>query len=1011
MNREMFTKVVQQMQFYVIVFGLKQVNICSVRKKKSLLGHSEMKKTTTYHTALSSLRWVCCMLICMSFGISLQGQSWQKFYGTSNTDEGAVVVQAQDGGFLAVGFQNNGAEVLLLRTDANGNITFQKPINVPGSIANNQGRAILETDDGSILIAGTCSNCAPTGGETDLFILKTDPAGNVLWSSAFGNGLDDEAHSLIETNDGGFIIAGSTITSDNKQVFLAKVDEDGNEVWPEPKVYGRDGDDEAFDIVEKEDGNLLLCGRYDAGLNSNFTLIMEMSSEGDSLSAEYANGTFSVFLNSIKEKFVNGSPAGYVAVGQINSTGNNPELFFVNDGNTYTIGEDMLEEEGFDILQVSDGEFVIAGTRELSPTASRASFWRIDNNGVILTENTFTHCSSFSSTQPDFVFGKAESIIQTLDGGFLMVGTSSNENGIADQDVHLIKTDAQGGILTNEVTGKVTIQATGEPVEGALLQLVGNNNTYYATTDEDGVYSMTVDLDQYNMSLIRSNDYWTAGSPTLAVNILNPCDTTVRDFDVLVAQDCPSLEVDIVASELIPCETNQYVVTYCNKGTIEATDAYVEIRLDDALTYSGASINLTSVSAGLYRFNLDNVDIDQCGRFTLDAFLDCDATVGETHCVEAHIFPDSICTGSDPYEGPSIIVDGVCDNDSIRFEIRNQSDSDMDDGIQFIIIEDIIMLHQEEVELEALDSFEIAFEANGSTYRLMADQVVGHPGLSAPTVAIEGCTDGNPISLGFVTQFHEDDADKFKAIHCQESVDTPLPPGKRGYPKGYSDSLFIAANTDIKYQVHFQNEGIDTAMNLIIRDTISDFLDLTRFEPGASSHPYTWEVYGNGILEFTFENINLPGASTDPVSSRGFIQYRLFQKPDNAVGTEIYNAATSQFDFKAPSQTDSTLHRIGGLNWEDFIVVSTDYVFQPEVEQVHVYPNPFITQATFELASTQQYDEVTFQLFDATGRLLRLRQFSGNTFTFDRGDLSSGLYFYQLNHHGRRLAAGKVMIR
>ena len=192
----------------------------------------------------------------------------------------------------------------------------------------------------------------------------------------------------------------------------------------------------------------------------------------------------------------------------------------------------------------------------------------------------------------------------------------------------------------------------------------------------------------------------------------------------------------------------------------------------------------------------------------------------------------------------NIIVDGYCDSDSIKFTLRNTGAGDMLESKGFIVIEDQIMLMDtpESFQLLAGQSIQRILPASGSTYRLIAEQSEGHPGNSYPTVAVEGCTTTPGIyTTGFVTELQEDENDPFAAVDAQENIENFTDYiFVRGYPKGYlrnSENL-IPANTDIEYHVYFQNVSMDTITRLVVRDTLSPFLDISTVAAGASSHPY-----------------------------------------------------------------------------------------------------------------------------------------------------------------------------
>jgi uncharacterized repeat protein (TIGR01451 family) len=146
-----------------------------------------------------------------------------------------------------------------------------------------------------------------------------------------------------------------------------------------------------------------------------------------------------------------------------------------------------------------------------------------------------------------------------------------------------------------------------------------------------------------------------------------------------------------------------------------------------------------------------------------------------------------------------------------------------------------------------------------------------------------------------------------------EIRDSYDPNDKQLSPIGVTEKKFIK-NTDLlEYLVRFQNTGSDTAYTVVIRDTLSKFLDVSSLIVGASSHSYTWGISGKGnpIITFTFDNIYLPHAKVKEPASNGFVKFKIRQTAGNPIGTKITNKAGIYFDFNSPIITNETLNEIG----------------------------------------------------------------------------------------------------
>ena len=204
--------------------------------------------------------------------------------------------------------------------------------------------------------------------------------------------------------------------------------------------------------------------------------------------------------------------------------------------------------------------------------------------------------------------------------------------------------------------------------------------------------------------------------------------------------------------------------------------------------------------------------------------------------------------------------------------------------------------------------------------------------------------------------------------------------------------------------------GPDTAIRVVIQDTLSRFLDPASVRPGASSHDYCMEVYACGILKFTFENILLPSSSTDPQASQLFVKYRLSQRPGNPAEAIVDNSAAIYFDYKAPIKTDSIYHTITETcTFQDNVSISSQGIYLQEVEKVNVFPNPAHEQMTVQIITEANLEDTELVLFDRLGREVRRESFEGKQFVFYTEDMASGLYFYKILTAGQSLSVGKVV--
>jgi uncharacterized repeat protein (TIGR01451 family) len=358
----------------------------------------------------------------------------------------------------------------------------------------------------------------------------------------------------------------------------------------------------------------------------------------------------------------------------------------------------------------------------------------------------------------------------------------------------------------------------------------------------------------------------------------------------------------------------------------------------------------------------------------------------------------------------------ICENDTIKMVLANIGDGDMSEQVGFVIAEDIILLTQpgdpsyKTPKLKSGEEY-LAWitPATGSTYRIIAEQTTGYPGTSYPTAAVEGCLSdtSNSFTTGYYTMFPEDDREPFKSSDCQENNNPDFNPEnlKRGHPKGYDVAHYVRPESDLEFLIQFQNTGTDTVTQIIVRDTLSPFLDPATVRPGSASHPYDFEVYGSGIVQFTLPGINL---LPDSGANEGFVKFRVSFQSGIPCETQVLNSAAIYFDFEAPVFTNQTLHTV--CEFDTFVVVKTKHI-DFEGADVKVYPNPFDDSAIFEISGVPASGYV-LELYDLQGRKLFNQIYSDSTFRLHRQQLPAGMLLYRLTtDRGRPIASGKLLVR
>ena len=158
---------------------------------------------------------------------ALGNEEWNKTFGGSSTDHGSSVFQTSDGGFIITGFTYSygagGRDVWLIKTDAIGNEEWNRTFD---GISKDEGESVSQTNDGGFIIIGSTGLQEASG--SDIWLIKTDALGYEEWNKTFSGSYIDYGKSVYQTNDGGFIITGSTKSLYDYDVWLIKTDDEGN---------------------------------------------------------------------------------------------------------------------------------------------------------------------------------------------------------------------------------------------------------------------------------------------------------------------------------------------------------------------------------------------------------------------------------------------------------------------------------------------------------------------------------------------------------------------------------------------------------------------------------------------------------------------------------------------------------------------------------------------------------------------------------------------------------------
>lgn len=241
------------------------------------------------------------------------GIQWQKTLGGSNVDDAQSIRQTTDGGYIIAGSSNSGDgdisgnhgnyDYWIVKLDSNGNMQWQKSL---GGSSMDMAQSIQQTSEGGYIVAGSSSSndgdVSGNHGGGDYWIVKLDINGNIQWQKSLGGSSSEQVNSVQQTFDGGYIIAGTTVSTDgditvsygNNDFWVVKLDSGGNMQWQ--KTLGNIGDNIGYYAQQTFDGGYIAVGtsfnssNLESGLPDYW--VIKLSNNGTIEWDKYFGGSF-----------------------------------------------------------------------------------------------------------------------------------------------------------------------------------------------------------------------------------------------------------------------------------------------------------------------------------------------------------------------------------------------------------------------------------------------------------------------------------------------------------------------------------------------------------------------------------------------------------------------------------------------------------------------------------------------------------------------------------------------
>ncbi|MEO6166918.1 MAG: T9SS type A sorting domain-containing protein [Chitinophagales bacterium] len=450
------------------------------------------------------------ILICFSALYAQVAPSiqWQKSFGGSIGETANSVLQSTDGGFVFAGYTksfdgdvsgNNGmTDYWVVKLDAAGNMLWQNSL---GGGDQDAQWDFQPTSDGGFVVAGqsksTDGDITGNHGDHDYWIVRLDAGGNIVWQKSLGGSEEDEAYTVQQTADGGFIVAGNAESSDGdvtvnhgeEDYWIVKLDADGNLMWQ--KSLGGSEEDEAYSVQQTVDGGYIIAGESEstdgdvAGNHGEGDYwIVKLDANGNLLWQKSYGGSSVDYPRMIKRT----TDDGFIIAGWTSSvdgdvTDNNGDTDFwviKLDAAGNLIWQKCLGGSDYDfaysVQQTIDGGFIAAGyshSNDGNVTGNHGStdYWLVKLD----VDGNLTWQKSLGGSDYD----QAYAVQQTTDGDYIVAGLSFSNDG----DVSGNHVGGQGNTQDCWIV-KLTNDITGIPqIPGTIISVYPNPVQQYITID------------------------------------------------------------------------------------------------------------------------------------------------------------------------------------------------------------------------------------------------------------------------------------------------------------------------------------------------------------------------------------------------------------------------------------------------------------------------------------------------------------------------------------------------
>ncbi len=282
---------------------------------------------------------------------------WEKTYGGSRSESGRFVSLTIDGGYIVAGDTNSfGAgkdDVYLVKTDRLGNLEWEKTF---GGAGIDRAESVQQATDGGYILGGVSDSFG--GGDADFYLVKTDILGNLVWQKTYGGTRYELGYSVQQTSDGGFVMTGGTSSfgTGGEDVYLVKTDWLGDLVWQ--RTFGGVGFDRGYSLQSTTDGGYIIVGATTSVDAHGFVYLVKTDGLGNldwqKTLSKTSYGGYSVQQTMRGGYVVSGDVEGKIYSAGVDRKGN------LEWEDTFGV---EISDWSHPIRQTTDGGYLLVGTR------------------------------------------------------------------------------------------------------------------------------------------------------------------------------------------------------------------------------------------------------------------------------------------------------------------------------------------------------------------------------------------------------------------------------------------------------------------------------------------------------------------------------------------------------------------------------------------------------------------------------------------------------------------------